>query len=681
MPGVNKSLNISFLLIVIMACLCLPASSQNSLLRKLPGSGSFGGGRSGGKGADSLAHRTGMEDSITISFRYLDTSRYGRFDSAFSDFSRRFPIPSDYIYLGNTGNAARSLIFNPIKTAGWDPGFHAYDIYQYNIPETRFFNTTRPYSELGYVLGSKTEQMIQLLHTQNISPDWNAAFQYRLVNAPGYYKNQNTNHNSYRLNSFYQSKNRRYHNFFIVINNKVQSAENGGIMGDQDYLDDVKSYNNRLLIPVQLGNNVSSTQTVFSSTINTGTKYKNFTFMLRQQYDLGKKDSVVTDSTVVHLFYPKLRVEHTFRSTSYTYGFYDLASSLQNPDTGFYRRYYGFLKNPDTVSIVDKWNELVNDLSVYQFPDEKNAQQFIKVGGTLQNLRGVFDAGEHKFYNIFIHGEYRNKTRNQKWDIEANGQLYLAGFNAGDYSGVVSLKRYISRQIGYLTAGFQNANRTPSFVFNSESSFNFGGTDGFNKENITNIFGSLEQPRFKLKLTGNYYLITNYTYFRDHYHPDQSAALFNLLQVTADKEFRLAKHWKWYAQVTMQQKAGSAPVNVPLIFTRNRIGFEGNLGFKNLQFMFGTELKYHTPYKADGYSPVLGQFYYQDTTTIRLRMPEIDLYLHFRIKSFTAYIRAENLNSLRIRDQFGFTNNNLAAPLYPYPGLLIRLGIFWSFVN
>jgi len=30
---------------------------------------------------------------------------------------------------------------------------------------------------------------------------------------------------------------------------------------------------------------------------------------------------------------------------------------------------------------------------------------------------------------------------------------------------------------------------------------------------------------------------------------------------------------------------------------------------------------------------------------------------------------------------FGFTNNSLAAPGYPYPGLQIRVGIWWSFVN
>jgi len=30
---------------------------------------------------------------------------------------------------------------------------------------------------------------------------------------------------------------------------------------------------------------------------------------------------------------------------------------------------------------------------------------------------------------------------------------------------------------------------------------------------------------------------------------------------------------------------------------------------------------------------------------------------------------------------FAFVNNNLAAPLYPMPGLFFRLGIYWGFVN
>jgi hypothetical protein len=33
--------------------------------------------------------------------------------------------------------------------AGWDAGFHSFDIYKIKLEDTRFFNTTRPFTELG----------------------------------------------------------------------------------------------------------------------------------------------------------------------------------------------------------------------------------------------------------------------------------------------------------------------------------------------------------------------------------------------------------------------------------------------------------------------------------------------------------------------------------------------------
>src|SRR5206468_7463087 len=143
------------------------------------------------------------------------------------------------------------------------------------------------------------------------------------------------------------------------------------------------------------------------------------------------------------------------------------------------------------------------------------------------------------------------------------------------------------------------------------------------------------------------------------------------------------KHWNCHADVYFQQVVGNAPLNVPVIYTRNRIAYEGNLGFKNLDIALGTEVRYHTPYKADDYSPVLGQFFYQDSISISNNLPNISAYIHFRIRSFKAFIRAENLNTARKMSTggFGFTNNNLVAPGYPLPGLQFRLGIYWSFVN
>jgi hypothetical protein len=78
---------------------------------------------------------------------------------------------------------------------------------------------------------------------------------------------------------------------------------------------------------------------------------------------------------------------------------------------------------------------------------------------------------------------------------------------------------------------------------------------------------------------------------------------------------------------------------------------------------------------------VLGQFFFQEDQKVNMRMPDISAYVHFRIRPFKAFIRAENLNTARNLGGFGFTNNNFVAPGYVMPGLQFRVGIFWSFVN
>lgn len=662
-----------FILLLIIVSGAAEASGQAGLLRRLPRPG--GGGAGGGK--DSLAHRTGLEDSITISFRYLDSSKMRKFDSSILDFTQRFPVPWYHYHLGNVGNATHSLLFSPILKAGWDHGFHSYDVYNFNDYETRFFNTTRPYTEIQYQLGSRIEQVLGVMHTQNILPNWNASFQYRMINSPGFFQNQNTNHNNYRFGSWFQSKNKRYQNFVVLVGNKLISGENGGIRNDLPYLDS-SSFNDRLTIPTQLGPNASSSRGFFSSDITTGTKYTNASYMMRQQYDLvGTKDSIVTDSTVIPLFYPRIRLEHTINYKTYKYRFDDRA-----PDTSYYIQKYNILDTSGRFYVGDYWKELNNDFSFYTFPDAKNSQQFFKAGASFQLLTGLFDSNTVKenYHNFIVHGEYRNRTRNQKWDIEAFGHFYVNGLNAGDYDAYVSLKRLISKKIGSLQIGFGNVNRTPSFVFDSLSSFYMGDYINFKKENTTEVFASLEFPRPKIRLTGRYLLLSNYSYYKGYKQPDQYQTVFNVLQVTAEKQFRLGRNWNWRTWVIFQQKTGSAPLNLPLILTRNQIGYDGNLGFKNLNTSFGLEIRYWTPYKGDAYSPVLGQFFNQNNQTIKMEFPETAAYLHFRIKTFTAYIRLENLNSFNPGGG-GFTNNNIVSPNYPYPGMQLRIGIYWSFIN
>src|SRR6202040_3370039 len=146
------------------------------------------------------------------------------------------------------------------------------------------------------------------------------------------------------------------------------------------------------------------------------------------------------------------------------------------------------------------------------------------------------------------------------------------------------------------------------------------------------IFASLLQPQHNLELQGSYYLMTNYSYFTNYYKEKQEP-LFNLLQISLRKQFNLTRVWHWRTLVTLQQTAGSSPVHVPLLVMNNQLGYDGSLGFPNLMISFGTEIRYISGYKADGYAPLNGQFFTQGDTTIRQHLPDIALYLHMRIRS------------------------------------------------
>ena len=629
-------------------------------------------------GQDSLKHRDSNEDSITIYFKYFDSTRLNGLDTSVNDFSTRFPIPNQFVALGNLGAAAHSLSFNPLLKPGFDAGFHAYDIYRLKIEDTKFYQTTRPYTELGYLLGGKAEQTVNIIHTQNIKPNFNMAFQYRLINSPGNLQNQNANHNSFRLNGNYQSHNKRYSLYGMYFSNKIQSSENGGIQNDS-LLNDFR-FTNRFLIPTRLSGEANPQRNPFNTRVTTGNVYTDKTFLLRQQYDFGQSDSlVVNDSTVIRLFYPRFRLQHTFTYTARSFEFRDLYTGTNK--TKYYDTFFNVQLTNNAFAFNDKWNDLQNDFSIISFPEKNNLNQFIKAGATFQNLSATFaDSIQFKDYNIFLNAEYRNRTRNQKWDVETSGSIYVNGLNSGDYSARADLKRYISKKIGYLQLGFQNVNRSPSFLYQNQGSFPVFFSGSLNKENITKINGSIVNNATNTALSAEYFLVSNYTYFDSFFTARQQSSLFNVLHISAKKSFKLGRKLHLYAEVHLQQTAGNAPVNIPLFFTNNRLVFEG-IYYKNMTYAYGFEIKYHSPYKADNYSPFLGQFFYQNNFTVNNR-PEVNAFFDFRIKTFKAFLRIENLNTIGTNvGSFGFNKNNLAAQYYPQQGLWIRIGIWWTFIN
>lgn len=678
------------LLFIVMACCISAAYSQVPI----PEGGIFkgrgkrantNGEKNNSRGSDTtksrnnnkldtlgFEHRDDLKDSITISYRYLDSTLRHPIDSSINDWDKYYSVPSDYQYLGNNGAAAFPLVYKPFAKAGWDAGFHSFDVYRLKLEDTKFYRTTGPFSMLSFQLAGGKEQMIRALHTQSPRPNMNFGFDYSLISAPGFFITQNNNHNGVRFFGNYQGLKKRYAASFIFISNTIKASQNGGITADSSLSN--PNLKARYSVPVNLGNGLPYAPNPLNSSVKTGNIYKDITVFLRQSYDIGKRDSIaVNDSTTEYLFYPKLRAQHTVTYSTYSYLFQDVQS-----DSVIYKNWYNIdlPRIPDTFRLSEKWKVLSNDFSLLQFPDTKNVAQYLSAGATIQNISGQIKNADKKFSNIFLHGEYRNRTKNKLWDVLLKGELYLNGLNSGDYSAYGTISRYFNKKFGDVKLYFSNVNRTPSFIFDDRSSFNLGNTLNLKKENITSFGATASNPFFQLSF--NNYLITNYAYFYDYYHSDQYSKPINLIQVSGSKKFKITKRLNFYAEATVQQTDKNAPIKVPFIFTRSRLSYENNF-YKNLFVSAGIEARYYTPYHANNYSPVIGQFMPQDTVTIK-NLPDVTAFVNFRIKGFAAYIRAENLNTVSFKDGFSFTNNNFAAPHYPTPGYMIRVGIRWWFV-
>ncbi len=624
---------------------------------------------------DSLGfeHRDDSKDSITIKYRLLNQPGWNNLDSSVNNFDRYFSVPSSYLYLGNNGAAATSLIYQPEKTIGFDPGFHAFDLYRLSPEQTFHYRTTKPFTGIQYQLASGKEQMLKATHTQNPRPNFNFGFNYNLITSPGFFVTQNNNHNGYRIFSDYQGKRKRYAAFFTMCGNNIRASENGGIENEDDLLN--PNFKNRFTVPTRMGSASRYNNNPFVTTIFTGNLFRDFHIQFSQQYDIGQRDSLkINDSTTEYLFYPRLRLQHTSSIHQYNRRFRDFFA-----DSVFYQDNYAkkLSKLSDTFDLSEQWKIWEQDFSLWQFPDKKNQAQYLRAGITYQQMRGEWRDTVYNFNNVWAHGTYRNRTRNKKWDMLLDGQLYLSGLNSGDYNIQASLQRKINKKWGDVQLNFSNVNRTPAFTFDARSVFNWGAKVNIKKENIISVGLTSDNALFSLSVQNH--LISNHPFYSSAYQAAQTSQVINLTQVSLSKKIRLKGKWNLYTDATLQQIDLSAPIRVPLLFLRNRLAYEGQF-FKNLNLSAGLETRYFASYKGYGYSPVMGAFTLQDTSFIK-NLPDVALFAHFRIKGFSGFIRAENLNTMNFSNGFGWVNNNFAAPNYPTQGFLIRFGVRWWFVN
>lgn len=604
-------------------------------------------------------------------------------DSQIHNFQRRPFIQPYYRDLGNLGTPAYNLLFTPENLGQTGPslGYHVYDVYRFNADSLRYYNTTRPYTSFAYQLGSKLEQTLRFMHTQNINSRWNFMAQYQKINSPGYYRLQRSNHDAGAATTHYTSRNLRYELYGAAVYNKEQTDENGGILGDS-LLDNAR-YLDRQTIPVALDNpgyTNSSSQGRRSSYTNT---FRDFNILLRHQYTLGHSDtSYNADSTqyYIHLV-PRFSIGHRFEAGSQKHTFKALV-----PDaaawTSFFTRTFA---SSDSVYSIQNWNWIDNRITLSGFVGEGPHQVAASVG--IGNRVDAFytdyeiDRERSSIISTYLTADVRKEALTPNaWAYNAAAKFFVTGAAIGDFRLNGALSKNFGPRIGSLSIGGAQQLTDAPYAYTIYENQYFRQTADLSKESITSFFGALSIPRLGLTAGARTYLINNFIYLADSagrvsngkMEFSQQSGAFTVSQFTLRKVQHLGP-FVLDADAAIQGATGATPVYVPLLLARLSASYEAPLFSRALRIATGFDLRYHSPYTPVGYAPFYNRFYYQSQYTAD-NMPEASLFFNFRVKRFRAYLMADQFQTL-------FWRNTVVYPYYPSQDLMIRFGFEWVLVN
>lgn len=602
------------------------------------------------------------DDKVKISFFTISDSTKTAMDSSITTLHRNPLLPSFHTDLGNTGSAAQSLLLAPDMNPSMQLGLQAIQSLLFKWNQVKFYNTTRPYTNIYYRNGTKADQVISLFHSQNITPGWNVSADYRKINSPGFYKLQKTNHDNLAISSNYLSPNLRYRIQSAFLYNKIQQDENGGI-DSYEYLYST-AYNDKRLVPVYF----ESATTNRSSVTN---YFRNASFQMQQQYYFGKKDSVLNiDSTEKeYRFTPIFYLKHFLYTQHNYYRYKDVA-----PDSIDYQT---FLQNDfvfgDSLSSKNFHTQIGNAFSLngdIRFR-EKVMQAEVGYGIEIEHIKNI--NLNREFYNNFIFANIKKPRQSEsEWLYDANIKLYFTGNAIGNFLMQAEAGRSMGNKTGTAYLGFRQCLQTAPYLLSHYATNYFEQKTNFGKQSISHLYIAYQNTNYKTSIKLNYYLLGNYLYRDSSLNALQYATVLPITQLELNKTFQY-KTIVLDNQILLQISKSAGPIQLPLWSSVHRIAFQNRILKRKLLIATGIEMRYNTPYFANDYAPMYFSFVTQYQNKIR-NIPEMTYFFNFKVKRFRAAVAFDQLQQL-------FTRNNINFPNYAAQNFAIRFALQWAFVN
>lgn len=575
-----------------------------------------------------------------LSYNTIDTTLY-----SISFFDPLLSVPNLYQSLGINGQAHKSMIFDIERPTGFNWITLPYSLYFNKISDLKIYDLQTSFTDLSFNYGIMSAFSLHATHAQHVRQ---ADFVVTLDGAsnPGYFLHQGINRMNISGIARYQTPNKIYGFLFAYAFNHGKFAENGG-------LEDIASFTDRN----------PRTDTNITNDLNS------FAVMFQHAQSL-----VNTHATqLTNYVNIKDKKGHYFGTISHTFDFTHLTSRFFDYELNnlfYHNRYYlSTDTTKDTLSTYVVANAL--QWANYSPVDTVSGNPYyFRIAGGVRHEYANTLSYHYPGNSMTLFG--RTSIRLFKvWELYGDFSYSLFGYlhnNAAARAGFrFTIKKAQRHHIGLEAAFFRYS---PDYILSDYMGNNNFWIKEWKKQNVVKL--GAYWTIFDYKVGFNFFNLGQYVHLNSDFEPEQIEKAAQVVQLTLFTPVR-TKYFALDAQLALQHSTNKA-VTVPLFAGKLSALYTTRIFKKRLRFQVGLDMFYNTLYYADGYNPLMRQFYTQQEIQAGNYL-YLNAHLALRVKRISFFVRGGNL----LAALFNF--HYMTTPSYPMQGRSLELGINWKFYD
>ena len=618
------------------------------------------------------------------------------------------------VWLGVVGSPEESYDFFRRREEDNAIFYTPYQTYSYTPENAPQFNTKTPYTELAYwgtlfANQEKEESNVQVLTTQNITPELNFTLEYRRYGSNGMLRREDTDNRSFLATTNYMGKKYLMHAGFIY--NKIERSENGGVI-DQSWIRDTVVDAREIEVYLKNADNKLKKNTIFLDQ-----SYRiPFTFLNRIKENkqlklkMAVRDSIMAsgDSLAIESYLEKERedsielanaidtlnlnenvttafIGHSSEYSVFRKKYTDDISLSDSLGRDFYqdRFYINPTRSADSLRVMKFENRAFIRLQPWK-SDGIVSKLDVGIGDKLASYYSFrpqdYLSGSH---NVLLNSAYLYAGANgqfkkyMQWN--AMGQYTFAGYEVNDFDidanlsfSVYPFRRHKNSPLTF-RAHFETSLKEPDYYQQHLFTNHFKWDNNFSKISTTKAEASLSIPKWQMAASFGYALLSNNIYYDTEGIVRQNTSPMSVMTASLKKNFTV---WNLHFdhKALFQLSSDEEVMPLPMLALNFRYYFQFDVVKKVMQMQIGANGTYTTKWYLPAYNPVLGVFHNQNEMEYG-NCPYIDAFVNIQWKRACIFIKAINVNM----GWPGKSADYFTADGYIAPQRAIKVGISWPF--